>query len=53
MVMPVKFEISVVMVGKSLKVTIPVAVAKHLSISKGDMVDMWVDDHQIIIKKQN
>jgi len=50
--MPVKFEISVVLVGKSLKVTIPVEIARHLNIKKGDTVDMWVDGCHIIIEKK-
>jgi bifunctional DNA-binding transcriptional regulator/antitoxin component of YhaV-PrlF toxin-antitoxin module len=51
--MPVKFEISVVQVGKSLKITIPVEVARHLSIEKGDVVEMWVDNSHIIVKKKD
>jgi AbrB family looped-hinge helix DNA binding protein len=50
--MPVKFEISVVLVGKSLKVTIPKEVAKHLELKKGDMIQMWVDNTHIIIEKK-
>lgn len=50
--MPVKFEISVVLVGKSLKVTIPKEVVSHLNLKKGDTVQMWVDDSRIIIKKK-
>jgi AbrB family looped-hinge helix DNA binding protein len=53
MLMPVKFEISVVQVGKSLKVTIPVEVARHLGIKKGDLVDLWVDNNHIILEKKN
>ena len=52
MLMPVKFEISVVQVGKSLKVTIPVEVARHLNIKKGDTVEMWVDNGHIILEKK-
>lgn len=52
MVMPVKFEISVVQVGKSLKVTIPIEIAKHLDLKKGDTVNMWVDDSHIIVEKK-
>ena len=53
MVMPVKFQISVVQVGKSLKVTIPVEVARHLGIKKGDIVEMWVDNSHIIMEKKD
>ena len=50
--MPVKFKISVVQVGKSLKVTIPVELAAHLKLSKGDSVWMWADNNHIIIEKK-
>jgi antitoxin component of MazEF toxin-antitoxin module len=50
--MPIKFEISVVQVGRSLKVTIPVEIVKHLSLKKGDTVLMSVDDGCIIIEKK-
>jgi len=49
---PVKFEISVVQVGKSLKITIPVEVARHLSIEKGDTVELWVDNNHMIVEKK-
>ena len=52
MLMPVKFEISVVQVGKSLKVTIPVEIARHLKIKKGDSVEMWVDNSHILMEKK-
>ena len=52
MFMPVKFEISVVLVGKSLKITIPVEVAKHLDIEKGDTVLLWVDNQHIVVEKK-
>jgi AbrB family looped-hinge helix DNA binding protein len=50
--MPVKFEISVVLVGKSLKITIPKEVAAHLKIEKGDMVQLWVDNNHVIVEKK-
>jgi len=49
--LPVKFEVSVVLVGKSLKVTIPKEVCHYLALTKGDKVSMWVDDTHIIIEK--
>lgn len=51
MFVPVKFEISVVQVGKSLKITIPVEVAKHLGIKKGDTVQLWVDNNHMTVEK--
>ena len=50
--LPVKFEVSVVLVGKSLKVTIPKEVCKHLSLKKGDTVLMWTDNSHLIIEKK-
>ena len=52
MLMPIKFEISVVQVGKSLKVTIPIEITKHLELRKGDRILMWVDNKHIIIEKK-
>ena len=51
MFVPVKFEISVVQVGKSFKITIPVEIAKHLGIKKGDTVQLWVDNNHMIVEK--
>jgi AbrB family looped-hinge helix DNA binding protein len=50
--MPVKFEISVVLVGKSLKITIPVEIAKHLNLKKGDKVYVYVDNSRMIVEKK-
>jgi putative addiction module antidote len=52
MLMPIKFELSVMQVGNSLRVTIPKEVAKHLDIQKGDTVEMWVDNSTILMKKK-
>jgi AbrB family looped-hinge helix DNA binding protein len=48
---PVKFKISVVLVGKSLKVTIPKEICEHLDLKKGDQIEMWTSDHRLIIQK--
>jgi len=50
--MPVKFEISVVLVGKSLKITIPKEIVAHLNIKKGDTVQLWVDNQHILVEKK-
>jgi AbrB family looped-hinge helix DNA binding protein len=50
--LPVKFEVSVVLVGKSLKVTIPKEVCKHLDLKKGDTVLMWTDNSHLIVEKK-
>ena len=52
MLMPVKFELSVMQVGNSLRVTIPKEVAKHLNLNKGDTVEMWVNNSSIIVEKK-
>jgi len=38
--------------GNSLKITVPVEVARHLGIGKGDTVDLWVDNNHIIVEKK-
>lgn len=50
--MPVKFQVSVVLVGKSLKVTVPKEICEYVGLKKGDAVSMWVDDSHIIIEKK-
>jgi len=50
--LPVKFEIKVVQVGNSLKITIPKEISKHLGLKKGDTVFMWVDNNHIIVEKK-
>jgi antitoxin component of MazEF toxin-antitoxin module len=52
MSMPVKFQISVVQVGNSLKVTIPVEITRYVNLEKGDTVEMWVDNSTILMKKK-
>ena len=49
--MPVKFKISVVLVGKSLKITIPKEIVEHLELKKGDTVIMWADNSHVILEK--
>jgi antitoxin component of MazEF toxin-antitoxin module len=50
--MPVKFTVSVVLVGKSLKVTIPKELCEHLELKKGDQVSMWSDNSHIEMEKK-
>lgn len=52
MQMPVKFEVSVMQVGSSLRITVPKEVAIHLGLKKGDIVSLWTDnDHAVMEKK--
>jgi len=50
--LPVKFEVSVMQVGKSLRITIPKEIGKHLNLVKGDMVELWVDNHNVVMEKK-
>jgi antitoxin component of MazEF toxin-antitoxin module len=50
--MTVKFEGSVMQVGNSLRVTIPKEIAKHMALERGDVVELWVDNHSIILEKK-
>lgn len=50
MTMPVKFEVSVMQVGNSLRITIPKEIAKHLNFKKGDTVVLWVDNTHAILE---
>jgi len=52
MTMPVKFEVSVMRVGNSLRATIPKEIAAHLTLKKGDIIIMWVDNSHIIMEKK-
>jgi len=52
MEMPVEFEIKVVQVGNSLKITVPKEMAKHIGLKKGDTIVMWADNSHILIKKK-
>ena len=52
MTMPVKFKLSVMQVGNSLRITIPKEIAAHLKIKKGDIVELWVTDQRIIVEKK-
>lgn len=50
MEMPIKFEVSVMQVGSSLRITIPKEVARHLQIKKGDKLVMYSDNSHVILE---
>ncbi|MBS7649412.1 MAG: AbrB/MazE/SpoVT family DNA-binding domain-containing protein [Candidatus Bathyarchaeia archaeon] len=50
--MPIEFEIKVVKVAGSLRMTIPKPVAKALSIDAGDTVLVTIDDNTMLVKKK-
>lgn len=52
MQMPVKFEVSVMQVGSSLRITVPKEVSAHLGLKKGDTISMWCDNNHIILEKK-
>jgi len=52
MEMPIKFEVSVMQVGSSLRITIPRQVANHLDIKKGDKLVMYSDNSHVVLAKK-
>ena len=51
-VLPVKFESSVMQVGNSLRITIPQEISKYLDIEKGDIIELWTNNHSIVLEKK-
>jgi bifunctional DNA-binding transcriptional regulator/antitoxin component of YhaV-PrlF toxin-antitoxin module len=39
-------------VGNSLRITIPQEISKYLAIEKGDIVELWTNNHSIIVEKK-
>jgi len=39
-------------VGNSLRITIPKEIAKHVGLERGDVVELWVDNHSMIMEKK-
>jgi bifunctional DNA-binding transcriptional regulator/antitoxin component of YhaV-PrlF toxin-antitoxin module len=52
MIMPVKFEVSVMQNEKSIRITIPKELAAHLELKKSDTVVMWADNSHVIMEKK-
>lgn len=50
--MPVEFEISVVKVGNSLRMTIPKQIAKAMKLVKGDVLLVSMTNGDMIVRKQ-
>ena len=50
--MPVEFEISVVKVGNSLRMTIPKPITKAMNLSKGDTLLVCMTNGDMIVRKQ-
>lgn len=52
--MPIEFEISVVKVGNSLRMTIPKEIAKAMNLKKKDTVLVTMNNgHMLVRKKEN
>ena len=49
--MPVKFTRKVFKSGDSLRITIPMDIVRTLEIKEKDVLEIWLDDSQIIMKK--
>lgn len=49
--MPVEFEVSLVQVGNSLRVTIPKEVVRALTLKKGSKLGLSLTDHEIRLRK--
>jgi len=52
MQMPVKFEVSAMQVGTSIRITLPKEVREHLNVQKGDKLVMYADNNHVIIEKK-
>lgn len=52
MEMPIKFEVTANKVGHSLKITLPVEVAKYLELKPGDKVELWEENNRVILGKK-
>jgi len=52
MQMPIKFEVSVMQVGNSLRITVPKEVARHLQLKKGDKLTMYSDNAHVVLEKK-
>lgn len=49
---PIEFEIKVVAVAGSLRMTIPKEVARALCIEAGDTVLVGLNDHTMLVRKK-
>ena len=52
MQMPIKFEVSAMQVGTSIRITLPKEVREHLNVQKGDKLVMYADNNHVIIEKK-
>jgi bifunctional DNA-binding transcriptional regulator/antitoxin component of YhaV-PrlF toxin-antitoxin module len=50
--MPITFTRSVFKSGDSFRITIPMEIIKALQIEEKEQLEIWLDDHHIVIKKK-
>jgi AbrB family looped-hinge helix DNA binding protein len=49
--MPIEFEVSLVQVGNSLRVTVPKEVVRALHLKKGDKLGLSLTDSEIKLRR--
>jgi putative addiction module antidote len=49
--MPLTIEVKLTKIGNSLRITVPKEVLKSLSWKAGDMLEVGLTDHSMIVKK--
>ena len=50
--MPIQFEMSVVKVGNSLRMTIPKEIVRAMNLEKGDTLLVGMNNGDMIVKKK-
>jgi len=50
--LPVKFDMKVVKIGSSLRVTIPKQIADYLNIKEGNTLSIYADNSRIIMERE-
>jgi putative addiction module antidote len=50
--MSIKIEGRITQVGNSLRVIIPKEIAQQLNLESGDAVELWVNDHSMLMEKK-
>jgi len=49
--MPVKFKRTMVKIGGSFRITVPMEIANTLNIKHKDVLEIWLDDSKIVMVK--
>jgi len=49
--MPITFRRAVFKSGNSYRVTLPMPIVEALGIKEKDELEIWLDDHHIVIQK--